>query len=599
METNEMSEDECVDLYIYERDVHGIEYKSGCCMAQHDPESSIRMVLCTEKEHNKQCDIWYCAQWIQNTLKLNESEYSNLCASRELFKCHGHGFSNMNLDTIRQNEPYQPPTVDDEAFECDTLELRVDTHHTNRQTEEKEQIELLFRRRCQNGVLLLEMADKGCWKAVSKGIMHKYKKKVFQQVLDKLLGYQQIKQNKDVLEKILYALCGIEEDPLMLIQKVLGSHGIAKVVQILQTHKIGLAYDVFQQIKNADETKSFAISSISGYLEDVYYYLYSLKDPCADDNACTRLLNFLEYIWDHLLNNWKIHPADKDYINDGIKFVSAYHQSTEYELLQEQYQTLLQNPLFEHKHLQFESFAYGMYLQVDGLLKMLIEKTVLEFVLEHTSKHVSAREYDNEQRLYLTQSMIFSTINSQLRKVYGGNYSDQQRDMLIDIIRSMILPDEEYEATKIAFRIRIENNGGYRILTHVWTKWADKVIKLIEPEMPNIVLRYKGKFMGILETLLANVELKLEYQHAIDQGMEVPNHDECDTKLDGNEEFDKVRYKVCRDKLFKMIVSGLFNRCIWGYLKSRRPERGSLTLRSSLKLSLSSSKPKYSSLQTN
>eukprot|EP01083_Nonionella_stella_P109675 320041_1 len=579
-----MDEEDTEENYIYELDAQDGEYKSGCCMREHSP--GIPMVLCTHQA----CDIWHCKEWVTSQLSINTTQFNQLCESNTLFKCREHGFIHINVSELQQNEsePFEEPAVEIEMD--DVKELAIETKRTNRQTEEQEQINVLFRRTCINGILFLEIHEKGTWKAVTKGIMHKYKKKVFQDILSKLFGYEQIKQNKSKLESILYACCGIEEDPKMLVEKVLGSEGLKAVVASIDNAKIGLPFDLFDQMQNEElvTKKSYALSNISGYLEDVFSRLYLLGD------AQNTLIVFLEYIWDNLLEIWELHPTDKEYITDALEFTHMYHDSKEYKDLETEYINFQHQQGFQHKHLPFSSFAYGMYLQIDGLLKNLIEKTVLKIALEQTTKSISSKRYSDEQRLYLVQSMGGATVNSGLRKAYGGNFADDKRNMLVDILRSMLLPKDAYESALIAFRIRVENNGGYRILKQKWTNWFGDIINLIQPEIPNIILRYKGDFNVILRTLLDNSELRERYYQIMSEEFPIESTDnddeDVDIQTDDEDVFDSDLYRELITKVFKESVCGVYNRCIWGYLKSRRPERGSLTLRNSLKLSMSTTK---------
>ncbi len=104
----------------------------------------------------------------------------------------------------------------------------------------------------------------------------------------------------------------------------------------------------------------------------------------------------------------------------------------------------------------------------------------------------------------------------------------------------------------------------------------------------NVVLMYSGQFKGLLNDLLKDEAIESEFYSLFD-GFAFSWENQEGKKL----------LEQLKQKLFKDMVSGAFNRLLWGNLKQIKPDNNKKpTLRNSLKLNLSTATP-FSSLQVN
>ena len=76
-----------------ERSTDGSEYKVGCPCEKHDEYTD--WIECTEVE----CDIWYYQPWLRNKFNLSEIDIETLGEHEHLFKCHGHGLLELDIES--------------------------------------------------------------------------------------------------------------------------------------------------------------------------------------------------------------------------------------------------------------------------------------------------------------------------------------------------------------------------------------------------------------------------------------------------------------------------------------------------------------------
>eukprot|EP01083_Nonionella_stella_P065693 172320_1 len=493
-----------------------------------------------------------------------------------------------------------------------TQELNITSTRTNRQTEEKSEIKYQFKMTCTNGIMQLEMNNK----PVTKSKLHQLKGHVIKEVLVNLCGYINIDQNVDKLKLILYSLCGIEEDPRTVFEKLFDEETKGNIVELLESAKMMIAFDLFYYIKdhgNKDADKSH-ILSITSFVWDVYVLLHIEFGDALD--------RFIEYIWNQLINTWVKYPTDCEFTDEMIAIISLYHESEEYIELEKAYKHLQNSNELDcgHKEMDFCSFAYPLYVYIEEMFIKEVCKLIMDVLVRISPNYNSGKKLNDDELYYLHQSMGGATANSLLRVYYGGNFACDKKQMLISIIRSMLYNSDidNMSDSKIAYRIQVENRGGYRILTQTFTTLVGKIMSEIEPELNNIVLVYKGNFNVLLQTLIAKEQFQKEFHHLFnsdivlnafqskmqdteakrsDEDEEFESDEDIDIDIDISSDYARKLYTDCLHKVYLDFMKGLFNRSIWGYLKQLRPTKDSLSLRNKLRVSLTSLNKQYSSLQ--
>eukprot|EP01084_Bolivina_argentea_P229962 387981_1 len=295
---------------------HDDVFKSGCCKHQHVVNTE--MIQCSEIwEQNgicKCCDVFYCLSYVQNTLKLNENSIQALVESEGVFKCHKHGFESIQVDDFI----FQPPVV--EELENEQKVMTFTSSRSDRQTGEKEEFDVSFRMTAQNGILFLEINENGeKWQRANKSALHKYKKKIIQNVLKHLFGYDNIKQKKDKLEIILCALIGLDEDTRLIVERTLGGNAVDNVVALLQQERMVLILDVLTVIQGDD------LCNINSYTVDVYNKLFSTHSQILNE--------FLLTVWQQIIDEWIKHPTDETFITAIEEYRYIYHDTEQYKAL--------------------------------------------------------------------------------------------------------------------------------------------------------------------------------------------------------------------------------------------------------------------------
>eukprot|EP01083_Nonionella_stella_P240248 840045_1 len=499
------------------------------------------------------------------------------------------------------------------------------TKRKNRQTKVVEKIDVQFKLSCYHGIPQLEIKEnEGNFEVAKKSDLTKYKKQVIQDILVYLFGYTNIKQNKDILERILMCSCGIETDPEIFALRILNDDNKTQIIDILKQEIMVLLFDVYEEIKNPPSELKLGNAFIEDTL-DVYRCTYTFRVPQSDrigyrflyDHHHQSLRQFTEFLWETVTTIWINHPTDNEYITESIKFTRTYHECKEYVALSDVLEPCLaQASVYQHQN--FNSFAYGLLQYVHILLKKEITKWIMNFINTlNTNQNPTGKQLNSEELFYLRQSMGGATANSRLRIYYGTQYRGFKQDMLIVICRSLLLDSADIDNAKIAFRLKIENRGHLRLLNQCGTEWVGEVMDLIKPKLFNLILMYRGQFKEILNELLDNTSLKESYRKLFDyedllskfklsvepqddadtedQDIDMKD-DECDTELDDDQ--IQTLFADCMDKTYHDFVSGVFTRSIWGYLKPLRPSPTNIAFRNALKLNFGSSKPKYSPLQT-
>eukprot|EP01084_Bolivina_argentea_P103521 185415_1 len=270
----------------------------------------------------------------------------NLWESENVFKCHKHGFETIQ----REDVIYHPPVVDE--FENETKVMTFTTSRKNRQTGVEEEFDVAFRLTVQNGILSLEINEKGeKWEAAKKSSIHKYKKNILQKVLKHMLGYDSIKQHKDRLEIILCALIGVYEDTKLIVERTLGQAAVDEIVGLLQQERMVLIFDVLTVIESDD------LCNITTYTLDVYNKLFSTHSQILNE--------FLLTVWQQLIDAWIKHPTDEEFITAVDEYRDTYDDIEQYKALQEVYQNFEDAEWFsEYIEHEFSLFAYDLFDQV-------------------------------------------------------------------------------------------------------------------------------------------------------------------------------------------------------------------------------------------
>lgn len=491
-------------------------------------------------------------------------------------------------------EQKAPPPILETLGEDDSQVkiVHTSTQRKSNNTKKVQHIPIQVKLESVEGVPMLKLKEgDGKWQLASRPLFSKYRKHVVQEVLQLLFGIDHQKKNRKELDALLFAAAGLELDAQGLIDALFDDSMKATIFKKLKMEKTVLLFDIKEEISAYRD----GILDISPFVRDVFQALWDSK---ADD-----LDGFCAFIWDSLTEIWRAHPDDVSFTGATIAFTNEFGDSEEFTKLKSSF-----DELFDDK--PFRTFAYAMFICTNRIFIHEVAKLVLECGKALSSGILgTGRKLDAEELFYLHQSMGGATANSKLRVYYGGNFRAHTKAMLIIIIRSMILTDATLPHAKVAFRLRIENRGYLRILNGPCTEWVGEVMNLIKPYLQNLVLLSGGKFDKILASILGNDSLKDRWLKLFNQGhligkYELYMKDHASDKENDEEKNQQPADLIgfCEENLEKVyldFVRGVFNRCIWGYLKPLAPTKETLSLRNKLKLSLSTTKRQMSSLQIN
>ena len=83
-----------------EMGLNGTSYLVGCIDCNEDDHNeSTQWIQCTELE----CDVWYCISSVMKKFVLSIKEMKMLEDDDNTFKCHNHGYDDMDLDELFSN----------------------------------------------------------------------------------------------------------------------------------------------------------------------------------------------------------------------------------------------------------------------------------------------------------------------------------------------------------------------------------------------------------------------------------------------------------------------------------------------------------------
>ena len=303
-------------------------------------------------------------------------------------------------------------------------------------------------------------------------------------------------------------------------------------------------------------------------------------DPNANSTCCFKSL--IISIWDNLCNNWFNKVNDSSFMSWYMGYILRDFKNDEHFA---NGQKLFDDCVDKTNEIDYYAFIYTCVNEIKAFLFWKIKNELIDITLK------KLKYKDENLNEYTVFSFGGAVINSLLRIYYGHTGNTINKQLKIAIVRKLMLSynktdSEKKEYSQIPKRLMIENIGGMRIITRACFNFIQPLIKCLQKELPNIILKRGNQLKSVLKQLQTDSNgAKFTKLFNISDFDDIWNRHQNDKSQ--SKAYDQNWQKIVDaniNTVFEALTRSLASKCIYGSIKEKQQKLDKTSLRQKLSL---------------